>query len=102
MKPEDTETDILRVRKTKTCDVLLEIGANYCNKSEFGVKLRSIMKEEAMVKCLESREPIENRDDATTKEEVEEAIYRDTKVNTGDIKLILLGSNSRDLKLEII
>lgn len=90
--------------KTKTGDVLLEIGANSSNKSEFGEKLRSIMKEDTIVKCLESRATIEIRDldEATTKEEVEEAIYRETKVNAGDIKITLLGPNSRGLKLAII
>lgn len=55
VKPEDTETEILRVRITKTGDLLLEIEANFNNKSEFEENLRSIMKEEAMEKCLESR-----------------------------------------------
>lgn len=104
VKPEDTETEILRVRKTKTGDVLLEIGANSSKKSEFGEKLRSIMKDEAVVTCMEPRDTIEIRDldDATTKEEVEEAIYRETKVNAEDIKTTLLGPNSRGLKLAII
>lgn len=92
------------MRKTRNGDVLLEIGANSKNNQEFGSRLKEIMKEEATVKCLEPKETIEIRDldDITTTDEIEEAILRETKLDTLEMKLSLIETNSRGLKLAIV
>ena len=77
--PASTGTEIRSIRRTRSEDVLLELGSKTTNKEGFCEALRGVLGESASVRSLEPRITLEIRDldCLTTEEEVRNAVKRD-------------------------
>lgn len=105
IKPEDTDTEVKGVRKTRAGDVLLELGAKTKNKEGFATSVRAALGEAASsVRSLEPKTSIEVRDldEFTTEDEVRAAIVKETKDISGRIAVFLTKANARAQKTAIV
>lgn len=102
--PEENDTEIRAVRRTRSGDVLLELGAGTKNKEGFCRALKGVLGESATIRSLEPMTTLEIRDldSFTTDVEVQEAIKRDLKDLAGELKVAVTRANSREQKLAIV
>lgn len=102
-KPEETQTDIKAIRRTRTGGILLELGKTAKNKESFREALRGIVGANATVVSLQPKATIEIRDldSLTTAEEVTEAVKKAMK-DESDIKVFFTKTNSREQKMAFV
>lgn len=98
VNPEASNAEIRSVRRTRTGDVLLELGPKTKDKATLREAMINVLGDTATVRCLEPRITLEIRDldCLTTENEVREAVVRALNNYTGDFKISLSKANSRE------
>lgn len=104
IKPEDTETEVNRIRQTRAGDILIELGDNTRDKMAFEAALNTVLQNKATTLHLEPKTSVEIRDlDSLSEEnEIKEAIELQIGKAIGDIRIHLTKANARGLKAAIV
>lgn len=103
-KPEETETEIQAIRRSRNGDIILEFASGAKNKESFCETLKGIVGQNAKVVNLEPKATIEIRDldSLTTTEEVEQAVKRNLKEYDREVKVFFTKPNSREQKIAFV
>lgn len=104
VNPADTETVVRAIRRTRSGEVLVELGRQTGDKAAFGNNLRSSLGGAASVRTLEPKETVEIRDldDLTTAEEVTAAVISATGGKAENLVVSLTNSNNRAQRMAIV
>lgn len=97
VRPEETETNVQSIRKTKTGAILLELGKGG-KKEQFCEAIKGALKDTAAVKDVKPKVTVEIRDlDLfSTKEEVVAALVTATESQMEDINVRITETNDRE------
>lgn len=103
IKPSDIGAEIKTVRKTRTGDVLVELGSGTKSKADFGDALQTTLGTTATVRCLEFKSTIEIRDldELTTEQEIITVLNTELK-KSPDAKVFVTKANSWGQKMAIV
>ena len=104
VKPETAGAVIRSVRKTRSGDVLVELGSGTTDKAAFENAIRAAVGESATVRQLEHRIAVEIRDldSCTTAEEVIDAVNVSLGSLAEGAKVSLTAENSRGLRMAVV
>ena len=106
LKPEETETSIRSIRRTRNGEVLLELGKETKNAKAFGEALQGHLGDMGTMWNLTPKVTLEflDLDSVTiyTKGDVEEALKRDLGEKAGDAKMSVTKPNRREQILAIV
>lgn len=102
--PEDLQTEINSVRRTRSGDLLLELGKNTKNESGFCEALKGILGPSATVRNLEPKTTIEIRDldCLTTVEDIKEVLAGLSKEHPIDPRVYVTNENLRGQKMAVV
>lgn len=104
VNPTDTRTEIRAIRRTRSGEVLVELGREKGDKVAFGEALRRSLGGLATVRSLEPKESVEIRDldDLTTVDEVTAAVIGATGGLAEHPAVSITKSNSRAQRMAIV
>lgn len=103
IKPGDNGAEVRCVRKTRSGEVLVELGPGTKDKSKFGEVLRTTLGANATVRCTVPKSTVELRDldELTTEEEVT-TVLNAMLGKTFDGKVFVSKANTRGQKIAIV
>lgn len=103
VKPADTGAEIRAVRRTRTGDVLVELGPGTKSKSDFGDALQTTLGATALVRCLDPKSTVEllDLDELTTEAEVKSVLDVEVKKSV-DARIFVSKANPRGQKMALI